>query len=227
MPCPYLPGQTERKVVTTLSGSDVDGLHNSLSLAGFRRSHNIAYTPACLGCSACIPVRINATDFVMTRSFRRTRDMNTSLRGTLEKPEATVEQYHLFSRYENDRHSDSDMALMGFFEYRAMIEDSPIETSLAMFRDPEGQLVAACLVDHLNDGFSAVYSFFDTTLPAQRSLGTWIVLWLVEECQRQNLPYVYLGYWVNGSRKMDYKRRFRPLEALGPDGWAPLTIPDP
>lgn len=212
----------ERKIVTSLAGPDAERLHNCLSLVGFRRSHTIAYTPACTGCSACVPVRIRVQDFLPSRGFRRVLKANADLTGTLCDPVATVEQFHLFSRYQHDRHADSDMALMGYFEYRSMVEDSPVRTAIAEFRDEDEILRGACLVDFLDDGVSAVYSFFDTTLPDSRSLGTWMVLWLIQACGRENLPHVYLGYWIEGSQKMAYKRRFQPLEAFGPDGWVPL-----
>lgn len=209
--------------MTNLAGTNVEMTHNRLSLVGFRRSHTIAYTPACTGCSACIPVRIRVDAFRLNRSFRRVLKANADLTGTLCEASASIEQFHLFSRYQHDRHADSDMALMGYFEYRSMIEDSPVRTYMAEFRDKEETLRAACLVDLLDDGISAVYSFFDTNLPESRSLGTRMVLWLIEECASKNLPYVYLGYWVEGSQKMAYKKRFHPLEAfLGPDGWVLL-----
>ncbi|WP_041794260.1 arginyltransferase [Pararhodospirillum photometricum] len=222
MPCPYLPGRMERKVVTDLTGSEAEPLHESLSRAGFRRSHTIAYAPVCAGCEACVPVRIRSHDFVQRRTLRKVWAANADLSGRLIPARANVEQFHLFSQYQHARHGDSDMALMGFFDYRSMIEDSPIRTALAEFRDPAGVLKAACLIDHLSDGLSAVYSFFDTTLPPQRSLGTWIVLWLIEETLRQGLDYVYLGYWIANSPKMAYKERFQPLEAFSRQGWVPF-----
>ncbi|GEO80465.1 arginyltransferase [Pararhodospirillum oryzae] len=222
MPCPYLEGPMERKLLTDLTGPEAEPLHEALSRAGFRRSHTIAYAPVCPDCQACVPVRIRVRDFHPGRTFRKLWTANAGLTGALTPARANVEQFHLFSHYQQARHGDSDMALMGFFDYRSMIEDSPIRTSLVEFRDPSGLLRAACLLDHLSDGLSAVYSFFDTTLPAQRSLGTWIVLWLIEETRRQGLDYVYLGYWIAKSPKMAYKERFHPLEAFGRQGWVPF-----
>ncbi|KIL99020.1 Arginine-tRNA-protein transferase [Paramagnetospirillum magnetotacticum MS-1] len=218
LPCPYVSGRLERKIVTELNGTDADCLHEALSRAGFRRSHSIAYTPACPGCNACIPVRIVADEFTPDRTMRRIWRTNGALIARKVPARASADQFRLFARYQESRHSGGDMALMGFYDYRSMVEDSPIDTFIVEFRDGEDNLVAACLADGMGDGLSAVYSFFDPDL-ASRSLGTFMVLWLVEEARRQSLPYVYLGYWIEESRKMSYKTRYQPLEAFGPDGW--------
>lgn len=223
LPCPYLPGRLERKIVTELSGPDAEALHEALSRAGFRRSHSIAYTPACPGCNACIPVRIVIKDFAVKRTMRRIMKTNGDLVAHEVAARATAEQYRLFSRYQDSRHSGGDMALMGFYDYRSMVEDSPIDTHLIEFRDSSGVLRAACLTDRMNDGLSAVYSFYDPEM-TERSFGTYVILWLVERARSMGLPYVYLGYWIAESRKMSYKARFAPLEAFGPGGWRPLVI---
>jgi len=222
MPCPYLEGRLERKIVTDLAGADADMVHDALSRAGFRRSHTIAYAPACPGCQACLPVRILADTFTPNRTLKRIWKANADLHVDLVPPVATAEQYQLFSRYQQRRHSDSDMALMGFFDYRSMVEDSPIETAVAEVRDSHDALVGACLLDRMVDGLSAVYSFFDADAPARRSLGTFIVLWLIDQVRAENLSHVYLGYWIENSSKMAYKKRFQPLEAFGPQGWTRL-----
>lgn len=221
MPCPYLPERLERKIVTELAGPDAEALHESLSRAGFRRSHSIAYAPACPGCSDCIPVRIVVEGLRSQRSFRRILKVNERMQVQSLPARATAEQYRLFSRYQEARHGGSDMALMGFYDYRSMVEDSPIETFSIEFRSPETTLVAVALADRMSDGLSAVYSFFAPDMP-HHSLGTFMILWLVEEARRLGLPYVYLGYWIAESRKMSYKQRFQPLEAFGPGGWALL-----
>lgn len=218
LPCPYIAGRLERKIVTELNGPDAEVLHEALSRAGFRRSHSIAYTPACPGCNACIPVRIIAGQFMPDRSMRRICKANQDLTARRVPARATAEQYRLFSRYQESRHSGGDMALMGFYDYRSMVEDSPIDTFLVEFRRPDGTLTAVCLADRMSDGLSAVYSFFEPDL-ANRSLGTYVVNWLVNDAVSQELPYVYLGYWIAESRKMSYKSRYHPLEAFGPNGW--------
>jgi arginyl-tRNA--protein-N-Asp/Glu arginylyltransferase len=221
--CPYLSGKIERKVITELGGRDASPLYNELSRAGFRRSHQLAYRPACAGCSACVPVRVDARRFRHGRSARRLQGLNADLRATVVVAEAVREHYHLFMRYQRSRHAQSDMAAMSFGDYRSMIEDSPVETFLSVFRDGGGAPIGVCLTDRLDDGLSAVYSFFDPD-QGKRSLGTYMVLWLIEEAQRLGLDYVYLGYWVAESRKMAYKTRFRPIEGLGPEGWRPLSL---
>lgn len=225
MPCPYLAGRTERKVVTELTGAESEALHDRLSRAGFRRSHNIAYSPVCPGCQACIPIRIVCDRFQPDRTQRRVARDNAGLTAQETSARATAEQFNLFQRYQQARHNDGDMASMGFYDYRAMIEDTPITTHVVEFRDPEGQLVAACLMDRLSDGLSAVYSFYDPDLE-RRSLGTYAVLWLVQRAMQLDLPFVYLGYWVPQSRKMAYKARFRPSEILTGGHWRELLATD-
>jgi arginine-tRNA-protein transferase len=212
----------ERKIITELSGAQSPELFEILSHAGFRRSHSIAYRPACAGCKACVPVRIVAADFEPVRSLRRVMKRNAALRATVTEAVPTQEQFKLFARYLEARHNDGEMVGMGPQDYASMVGDSPVDTRIVEFRDPKGKLVAACLTDWGQDGISAVYSFFEPDL-ARNSLGSFIVIWLIEEAQRRNLSYVYLGYWVAGSQKMDYKRRFRPIEAYGPQGWVRLS----
>lgn len=218
LPCPYLPDRLERKLVTELSGPGAEDLHEALARSGFRRSHSIAYTPACPGCKACIPVRVVAGAFRRRRTLARLWNDNRDLVAARVSARATTEQYELFARYQQSRHPGSDMALMGFYEYSAMVEDSPIDTFLVEFRDQSGALAAVCLTDRTSDGLSAVYSFFETG-GARGGLGTYVVLWLIEQACRLDLPYAYLGYWIANSDKMAYKARFQPLEYLGQNGW--------
>ena len=222
LPCPYLPGRTERKIVTELAGTEAEGLHDRLSRAGFRRSHNIAYSPVCPGCRACIPIRIVAGAFQPDRTQRKVTKANADLLAYEMPARASAEQFALFQRYQAARHGDGDMAAMGFYDYRAMVEDTPITTGVVEFRDPAGALLSACLTDWVSDGLSAVYSFFDPDQD-RRSLGTYAILWLVSRAQSLGLPYVYLGYWVPESRKMAYKVRFRPSEALSGGMWRVLA----
>ncbi|MDD2794452.1 arginyl-transferase family protein, partial [Acidocella sp.] len=162
LPCPYVEGRTERKVVIELAGVSAETLHDRLSRGGFRRSHNIAYAPVCPNCNACVPIRIRARDFTPNRTQKRIARLNADLVVQEIPPRATTEQYQLFQRYQQARHGEGDMASMSFYDYRAMVEDTPIETSLIEFRTPQGALLGACLTDHLGDGLSAVYSFFET-----------------------------------------------------------------
>ena len=222
-PCPYLSGKMEKKIVTLLAGKDPDHLHNTLSLAGFRRSQDLAYRPACDNCSACVPIRVAAQHFSLKKSFRRILTKNHDIQ-TREMPaEATVEHYELFHRYLKSRHSDGGMSDMVYSDYQAMVEDSPVRTQLTEFRGAENKLLAVCLTDRMDDGLSLVYSFFEPDMD-KRSLGTFLVLWHIQQAQRMGLPHVYLGYWIAESPKMSYKTRFQPAEILTKEGWEALPL---
>jgi arginine-tRNA-protein transferase len=223
LPCPYLPGRMERRVVTELVGRDAAALHDALSLAGFRRSHGIVYAPACLGCNACIPVRVVAGAFKRDRAHRRIWNANADIDVRIRDAVASREQYALFSLYQCARHGGGDMAKMDFADYQALIEDTPVDTAVVEFRQPDGRLVAACLMDRTESGLSAVYSFFDPGLSG-RSLGTHMILWLIAQARAENRDYVYLGFWIENCSKMSYKARFKPLEARMPEGWRPLVF---
>jgi leucyl-tRNA---protein transferase len=227
-PCPYLPGQEERKVFTHLVGERAAELNDLLTHGGFRRSQSIAYRPACETCRACISVRVVAEEFRPTRSMRRIFERNDDLIGEMRVAVPTSEQYSVFRSYLDARHRDGGMADMTVLDYAMMIEDSHVETRMVEYRQRgsdtavndrgAGELVAVALTDVLSDGLSMVYSFFDSQ-HASRSLGTYMILDHIGRCRRMGLSFVYLGYWVQGSRKMDYKGRFLPQQRLSPDGW--------
>ena len=221
-PCPYLPGREERKVFTHLIGRRAPALNETLTLSGFRRSQTIAYRPACENCRACVSVRVKVRDFVISRNLRKLARRNTDLIGKVREARASSEQYALFREYVGARHYDGGMADMSLLDYQMMIEDSHVDTQIVDYRQPcgggSGTLVACCLTDRLADGLSMVYSFYDPALAA-RSLGAFMILDHIARAQAQGLEHLYLGYWVEGSRKMDYKSRFLPQERLGMDGW--------
>lgn len=223
MPCPYLVGKVERHIFTEIAGQAAAETYDELSRAGFRRSHRVAYRPACTGCRACVPVRIVARSFAPSRSQRRVTRANADLAAAAMPPAASVEQFRLFQRYQQSRHGDGEMARMSFDDYRGMVEETAVGTALVEFRDPGGRLMGACLFDRLGDGLSAVYSYFEPEMP-ERGLGTHAVLWLIEQALRERRPHVYLGYWIAASRKMAYKTRFKPLECLSDGQWHPLDI---
>ncbi len=224
MPCPYLGGRIERNLFTELHGPQAQGLHDQLAQAGFRRSHHIVYRPACPGCNGCVPVRIPVPSFVMSRSQRRVWSRNSNLLVSAGPAQATDEHFELFTRYQNARHSGGEMATMSFSDFRAMIEDSVVETDLVSIRDADGRLIGACLTDRLSTGYSAVYSYFEPD-EESRSLGTYCVLWLLDRAQRADLQHLYLGYWIAECAKMTYKSRFQPVEHLGLDGWKTGALP--
>jgi arginyl-tRNA--protein-N-Asp/Glu arginylyltransferase len=215
-------------VFTHLVGERAGELNNILTQGGFRRSQSIAYRPACEACRACVSVRVVARDFGPTQSMRRIMRRNNDIAGEMRIAVPTSEQYAIFRAYLDSRHRDGGMADMTVLDYAMMIEDSHIETRIIEYRRHEpgapsgkraaGELVAIALTDVLGDGLSMVYSFFEPD-EAARSLGTYMVLDHIARARTMGLAYVYLGYWVRGSRKMDYKSRFLPQERLLPDGW--------
>ncbi|GGE46475.1 putative arginyl-tRNA--protein transferase [Agaricicola taiwanensis] len=227
-PCPYLPDREERKVFTHIVGTDAARMNDMLTLGGFRRSQTIAYRPACENCRACVSVRVRVDNFDWTRSLRRNLATNADLIGTEMPPHPTSEQYSLFRRYIESRHGDGGMVRMTALDYAQMIEDSHVRTKVVEYRrrGPDtaingrgsGSLLAAVLIDRLGDGLSMVYSFYDPE-EAGRGLGTFMILDHIRRTIKAGLPYLYLGYLVEGSVKMAYKGRFRPQERLRAEGW--------
>jgi arginine-tRNA-protein transferase len=221
-----LPGRVERKVFARLNGSLAQPLNEALTHSGFRRSQMIAYRPACEGCNACVSVRIVVDEFEPSRGQKRIQKRGGHLLRTEVPAEATREQFALLRAYLDSRHAGGGMSDMGLFDYVAMVEETPVNTHIVEYRKPTtgtepGQLMACALTDVLRDGLSMVYSFYHPG-EISRSLGTYMILNHIAAAKARGLPYVYLGYWINGSAKMDYKSKFRPLEALRPEGWARL-----
>lgn len=226
--CPYVDGQFERKVFTHLVGERAPELNDLLTQGGFRRSQNIAYRPACETCRACVSVRILVDEFEPSRSMKRVMARNGDLIGVEHRAEPSTEQYSLFRTYLDSRHRRGGMSDMTVLDYAMMVEDTHVDTRIVEYRrrgantfitgKGEGELLAVALTDRMGDGLSMVYSFFSPEIE-DRSLGTFMILDHIERARAAGLPHVYLGYWVNGSRKMAYKVRFGPQEHLGPKGW--------
>jgi len=221
IPCPYLDGKTERRMVTDLATADAIPLHDKLSRVGFRRSHNLVYTPVCHECSACLAVRNVVEEFEPSNSQRRILRLNQNLVVNENPAKATNERFELFSLYQDKRHTGGDMSTMDYYDFQALIEETPVVTSHIDFHNEDGVLLAGCLVDIMEDGLSAVYSYFDPTYK-KNSLGSYIILWLIQRTKQLSLPYLYLGYWVKGSQKMAYKDKFQPLEYYNAVGWGKL-----
>lgn len=225
-PCPYLPGRLERKIFTHLSSERPRAVIDNLLKGGFRRSQNIAYMPYCDHCTACVPVRIVVSEFEPRRTLSKIWRRNQAIEARRVSPQPTLEQYALFRSYIEARHSEGGMADMSLLDYSMMVQDSAVDTFVTEYRmpvedrvgAPDNSLVAAVLCDRLSDGISLVYSFYEPDL-RKRSLGTYVVLEQVEFARRLGLPYVYLGYWIAGSQKMDYKTKFMPQEHLTQQGW--------
>lgn len=227
-PCPYLEGYYERKVFTHLVGDKAPELNDLLTQGGFRRSQNIAYRPACEACRACVSVRILAQEFKPTRNMKRVAARNADLIGSVHDAQPSTEQYSLFRAYLDNRHRKGGMSDMTVLDYAMMVEDTHVNTRIIEYRRRapdsfltgrgEGELLAVALTDEMADGLSMVYSFFHPDMK-DRSLGTFMILDHIERAKAAGLPHIYLGYWVDGSRKMAYKVRFKPQERLGPKGW--------
>lgn len=210
-----------------ISGPDAQEWANVLSRAGFRRSHSVYYIPSCPDCDACISGRVLAAQFRPDKKMKQTLRRNAHLKVSFLPNVATTEQYELFAAYLAGRHAGSEMASMYFEEYRAMLEDAPVDCLLLEVRDEEGgKLLGIMLVDILDDGLSAVYSFFDTSMGKQ-SLGTFMILKLIEAAAEHGLPYVYLGYMISGISNMGYKWKFVPLEYCTNGEWIRTdSLPD-
>lgn len=231
-PCPYLAGRFERKLFTHLTHDKPPSVIDNLLKGGFRRSQNIAYTPYCEGCQACVSVRVVVDEFNPSKNMKRAIALNRDLVATRHPTRPTSEQYSLFRDYIDVRHGDGGMADMSVLDYAQMVEDSVVNSFVTEYRlrqplqsragstveEPLGPLYGVALCDRLSDGISMVYSFYDVDQNA-RSLGTHVILEHIEYARSLGLPYVYLGYWINGSRKMRYKTRFAPQEHLGANGW--------
>ncbi len=224
--CSYLPYRKERKVFTHVVGEDAASFHDLLAHGGFRRSQTVAYRPACDACQACVSVRVCVNDFMLSKSFKRVMAANADIIGVMGDAVASPEHYTLFHHYLATRHAEGGMAGMEPADFTAMVQETHVRTRLVEYRLKDGpsdengntRLMGVALTDILADGLSMVYSFYDPA-EAHRSFGTYIILEHIARARRLGMPYVYLGYWVDGSPKMTYKRRFLPQERLTSRGW--------
>ena len=227
-PCPYLPGRQERKVFTELKGPHADALNDALGRIGFRRSQTVAYRPSCVDCTACVSVRVCAGEFAASGTQKRELKRNGDLVVSLCQPWSTAEQFTLLQRYLAARHPGGGMTAMDEVDFADMVEHTPVTSHVIEYREPgedgvPGRLVGACLTDRQGDGLSMIYSFYDPAHETRTGLGNFIILDHIRRAAAEGLPFVYLGYWVEGSDRMQYKVRYRPLERLGRDGWRRLS----
>lgn len=227
-PCPYLPGRSERKVFTELKGPHADALNDALGRIGFRRSQTVAYRPSCLDCSACVSVRVVAQEFRASQTQKRILKRNSDLEVSECRPWSTGEQFDLLRKYLGVRHPGGGMATMDEVDFADMVEHTPVTSYVVEYREPSvegrpGRLVGACLTDRQGDGLSMIYSFYDPEHETRTGLGNFIILDHIRRAAEGRLPYVYLGYWVDGSDRMQYKIRYRPLERLGRAGWERMS----
>jgi arginine-tRNA-protein transferase len=229
-----LPGKTERKVFTELRGPHAAELNEALGRIGFRRSQSVAYRPSCAGCQACVSVRVVANEFKPNATQRRLLRRHADLEVSACEAWTTEEQFSLLRRYLKVRHPDGGMHDMDEMDFADMVEQTPVDSYMIEYREPSvngepGRLVGACLTDRQSDGLSMIYSFFDPDHAERNGLGNFIILDHIVHAAKAGLPYVYLGYWVEGAQRMRYKIRYRPLEKLTPKGWEvfdPSTLAD-
>ncbi len=213
---------------TELKGPHADALNDALGRIGFRRSQTVAYRPSCLDCTACISVRVVAGEFRPSATQRRNLKANSDLDITECRPWSTSEQYELLRKYLSVRHPGGGMAAMDETDFADMVEHTPVTSTVIEYRERRedgtpGRLVGACLTDRQGDGLSMIYSFYDPSHGAREGLGNFIILDHIRRAANAGLPYVYLGYWVEGSARMQYKVRYRPLERLSREGWERIS----
>ena len=214
--CAYKPDQEERKLFTFIKGSKNQDFYNLLISKGFRRSQNILYNQVCENCNKCIPIRIKVNNFQETKNQKRIINKGKLFeRKVVEK--ATYEQFYLFKEYLDFKHPDSEMNDMIFADYYSMVKNTGIDTKIIEYR-LDNVLVSSCITDFLDNALSMVYSFY-SPYSHKYSLGKYMILDHIKFGKKYDKEIIYLGYWINGCKEMEYKKNFNSSEILINGEW--------
>ena len=219
-PCSYLQGQSAETLFLDPQFKADTEMYSQLSQAGFRRSGRYIYKPFCNACNACVPVRIPVSTFNMRRSQSRVWKRNQDLSISFHAPYQSDEIWSLYERYINSRHRDGDMYPADQDQFEGFLIEGRPEAHFIEFR-LDGSLIAIMVADQLSDALSAIYTFFDPDRET-RSLGVFAILALIQIARRRDLKHVYLGYWIEDCKKMNYKTNYKPIEALIENQWQTL-----
>ncbi|MEO0444135.1 MAG: arginyltransferase [Pseudomonadota bacterium] len=220
--CSYLDDKNASTVFLNPRQSIDKALYSRLSEYGFRRSGKHIYKPLCADCNACVPMRIPVDLFKPNRQQKRCWKRNQDLYVASVNTIDTDEHYDLYAHYIARRHADGDMYPPSREQFCSFLAEHWPSTQYYEFRDADGTLVATSVADIMDNGISAVYSYYSPE-QAKRSLGKYLILFLIEESKNLGLPAVYLGYWIKACQKMQYKSSYRPLEIQNGDQW--LLVP--
>ncbi|MFT6034224.1 MAG: arginyl-tRNA--protein-N-Asp/Glu arginylyltransferase [Arenicella sp.] len=220
--CPYLSDQKSASIIVDPDHQIDKDLFSTLSRSGFRRSGEMLYSPKCPNCSACVSVRIPSTEFKPSRGQKRVLKKNSDLQASIEEVRFEQEHFDMYFSYQQQRHSGSSMCDDDTSKYLSFIESSYSRSKFLCFR-LNGKLIGITVLDQFDGGISAVYTFFDPDY-SNRSIGTYAILYALKLSKVHNIPFVYLGYWIDGSPKMNYKRKFKPLQGYIDRQWQQLEL---